>query len=532
MRKLLTAEQMRETDRFAIQKLGIPGIVLMENAGRAVADQAERMLENCRGGKVLILCGKGNNGGDGFVAGRHLANRGFEVLFLLAGDRKEIRGDARTNLEITESMGLPVVRTTGKKSLLKISRPALIIDALLGTGFSGKVRSAALDAIRWINGSGVPVLSVDVPSGLNCDDGTFNPECVQADATVTLAEIKRGCILPPGREKCGSLTVADIGMPRFIRGAASGDVFLLQKEDIGSWLPERPPDAHKGRFGKILFLAGSTGMTGAAVLSTTACLRSGAGLVLLGIPAGLNVILEQKCTEVLTRPLPSTPEGGLSLEAESEILRLLSWADVLAIGPGLGSHSETRELVRRVMRRCRLPMVIDADGLNALAGFTDWKSLKAVKILTPHFGELSRLTGLKAEEIEKNRFAAVREWSGRFGSILVLKGSPTLIGVPAGEIYVSCTGHSGMATAGSGDVLTGMIAGFLGQACGPLEAAACGVFLHGLSGDLAAEKTGRRSLMAGDLIQGIPDAFRHMETAGGRIARWKDDRQVRDLNRD
>jgi len=519
VRKLVTAEQMRETDRFAIQKLGIPGIVLMENAGRAVADQAERMIKKGGYGKILILCGKGNNGGDGFVAGRHLANRGFDVLCLLAGEKSEIRGDARTNLDIAESMGLPVSTISGKKTLLATGRPALIIDALLGTGFSGKVGGALLNAIRWINASDAPVLSIDVPSGLNCDDGTFNPECVQADATVTLAEIKRGCVLPPGREKSGCLTVADIGIPRCMGGLPAGDTFLLQAEDIRSWLPERPPDAHKGRFGKILFLAGSTGMTGAAALSTTACLRSGAGLVLLGIPEGLNAVLEEKCTEVLTRPLPSTPEGTLSLEAEAEILRLLSWADILALGPGLGSHPETRELARRVMRRCRLPMVIDADGLNALAGFAGWKDLKSPKILTPHCGELSRLIGLKTEDILKDRFGTVREWSGRLGSVLVLKGSPTLIGIPEGAVYVSCTGNSGMATAGSGDVLTGMIAGFLGQGCDPLPAAACGVFLHGLAGDLAAGETGQRSLIAGDLISHIPDAFRKIEKSSANEER-------------
>lgn len=514
MKKLLTAEQMRQTDRFAIRKLGIPGIVLMENAGRAVADRAERMLEGCGNRKILILCGKGNNGGDGFAAGRHLANRGFEVLFMLAGDRKEIRGDAGINLGIAETMGLPVIRMTGKRSLLRAGRPALVIDALLGTGFSGKVSGIFLDAIQWMNASDVPVLSVDVPSGLNCDYGTFDPECVQADATVTLAEIKRGSILPPGREKCGCLTVADIGIPAGVKGLPSADAHLLQEEDIRSWLPERPPDAHKGNFGKILFLAGSTGMTGAAVLSTTACLRSGAGLVLLGIPSGLNPVLEGTCTEVLTRPLPSTPEGSLSLEAEPEILRLLSWADVLALGPGLGTHPETRELVRRVVRRCRLPIVIDADGLNALAGFAGWNDLKSAKILTPHCGELSRLTGLQPGDVLKNRFETVREWSGRLASVLVLKGSPTLIGIPGGAVYVSATGNSGMATAGSGDVLTGLIAGFLGQGCGPLHAAACGVFLHGLSGDLAADRMGERPLIAGDLISNLPDAFRAIEKCG------------------
>ncbi len=514
MRRVVTSAEMHEMDLLAIEGMHIPGLLLMENAGIAVAEAVEEWLGETPDGLVAVLCGKGNNGGDGMVAARHLLNRGYSVDVALIAERESIRGDARVQLTILESMHAPVRIIASAGALRPLRACALIVDALFGTGISGAVTGLAAEVIRWVHDSGKPVISVDVPSGLNSDDGSIAGSCIRADQTVTMGELKRGLLIPPGREMAGVVTVADISMPAAVAESVKTGTFLLEDEDVVSRLPERPPAAHKGDFGKVLVLAGSTGLTGAAALASMASLRCGCGLTVLGIPESLNPILEEKCTEVMTRPLPQTPEGTLSIAAEKEILRLIEWADVLAMGPGLSACEETRELIRRVVRKCRKPMVLDADGINAFEGRKDLlETGRQSCVLTPHYGELGRVTGLSVGDIAAHRIEIARETALSMKKVLVLKGAPTVIGDPAGRVFINATGNSGMATAGSGDVLTGIIAGFLGQRLAPLDAALCGVYCHGYAGDVAAEAKGERGMMAMDILNSLPSIFQRLENA-------------------
>ena len=508
MRRLVTAEEMREIDRCTIEDLGVPGLLLMENAGLGVLRVVEQLLSESKGKRVTILCGRGNNGGDGMVVARHLFNRGILMGVYLVGKKESVKGDARINIQILESCGIDISEIHEKKDLRRITQADIIVDALLGTGITGEVRGLMAHIIDWVNRSSRPVVSVDLPSGLHCDDGSYQGACVRADRTVTMAEMKRGLALPPGRELAGKVTVVDIGAPAFVSESAGIKTFLVEPEDIRRRLPQRPPAAHKGDFGKILVLAGSPGMTGAATLASLAALRVGSGLTILGIPRSLNTILEEKLTEVMTKPLPETPQGTLSLDAEAEIDALLEWADVLAIGPGLSTVSETAELIRRIVKKTMIPMIIDADGLNAFSGREDiLEKKKSPRVITPHYGELSRLNGLSINDIAKNRVEVARESAARFGGTVVLKGSPTVIGDSDGCVFVNPTGNSGMATPGTGDVLTGMIVGFLGQGCSTLDASLCSVYLHGLAGDMGAQAVGQRSLIAGDLIDFLSTAL-------------------------
>lgn len=515
MRLVLTAQEMREIDRLAIEKIGIPSMVLMENAGKRVAEVAFEILQQKQGKRVLILCGKGNNGGDGMVAARHLLSLGVSVDIALVGEKESLRGDAKIQFSILEKMDVSFFFITDIGDLNRLNPGDVLIDALLGTGTSGQIQGLLPSVIEWINKQSSPVISVDIPSGIHSDTGACLGACVRACRTVTLAEWKRGLVLFPGKGCAGNVQVVDIGIPGSIVQHFPCKTYYLEEKDIRNWLPERVAHAHKGHFGKVLVLAGSTGMTGAASLTSLACLRAGAGLVLLGIPRSLNPILEVKLTEVMTRPLPETSEGTLSLTAESEIREWLEWADVLAIGPGLSRNPETAELVRRIVMNTSLPIVLDADGLNAFEGQSVlFQKRKGFLILTPHPGELARLIsdpGVSSEKIDTERIEIARAWAKNGNAILVLKGAPTVVADLEGNVYVNSTGNSGMATGGAGDVLTGLIAGLLAQKLSPLYSALCGVYLHGLAGDLASKRIGQRALLAGDILDAIGNAFLTLE---------------------
>ncbi len=506
----VTSDQMRKMDQKAIESFGIPGVILMENAGRAIADLIRQNFDLYT--HILIFCGKGNNGGDGFVVARYLSNADYPVTIYLAADKSDLKGDALLNYKIVEKLDIPILFIKSVDDLPEIYEDEVIVDGLLGTGISGDVKGLYSDVIDWINESGLPVVSVDCPSGLNCDKGSVGSVCIQADFTVTMGEIKQGLLLPPGSQYVGELSVADIGFPAILSSSESYNTYILDRESIASLLPERPQQGHKGDFGKVFLLAGSKGLTGAAALASLASLRSGAGLSVLGIPESLNHILEDKLTEVMTKPLPDTEDGSLSLNAQNEINDFLSWADVLAIGPGLSLHPETSELVRALIPNLKHPTVLDADGINAFQGHVDiLKSGSFSGVLTPHPGELSGIINHSIEAILENRIDIVRETSQKFGCVLVLKGAPTIIGTPEGNIYINTTGNSGMGTAGSGDVLTGMIAGLLAQGLPVNDAALCGVYVHGLAGDIAAEVVGERSMIASDLIDSLGAAFLSLE---------------------
>jgi NAD(P)H-hydrate epimerase len=484
----------------------------MENAGAAVAETAAEMLREAGGRRVLVCCGKGNNGGDGFAAVRHLVRRGYEAEAAVLCGRPEVTGDALVQLRVLEAHGAGVRFLDSPAGLGRLKPADLVVDALLGTGLRGPATGLSATAVEWINRAGVPVLSVDVPSGLNSDTGAVDGVCVRAKRTVTLAEMKRGLWLYPGRGFAGRVTVADIGIPETALGSVPCDAHLLESSDALERLPGRPADSHKGTFGKVLVVAGSTGMTGAASLCALAALRSGAGLVVLGVPEPLNPVLEAAALEVITKPLPATPDGALSLAGEPVIRSLLdNWADAVAIGPGLSRHPETSELVRRLVLSSPVPVVLDADGLNAFEGTGDLvRERRKPSVLTPHAGELSRLTGRSVNAIQADRIAAARSAASAWETVVALKGASTVVAEASGNAFVNPTGNAGMATAGTGDVLTGLVAGFLGQGVPALDAALCGVYVHGLAGDVAAETEGERALVAGDLVRALGRTFRRI----------------------
>lgn len=519
MVKVVNPDIMREMDRKAIEDMGVPGVVLMENAGREVALSAKRIYERMANGKtpphdvkIAIFCGKGNNGGDGFAAARHLADMGFKPEVFLVADAEEIKGDAAINHRIILNMKIPVYPVRNEKDLararLLCMKSAVIVDALFGTGLKGEVQGVSRQVIELINELEAPVVSVDIPSGISGETGKVLGAAVKAEETVTMALPKTGLVLYPGAVYAGRITVADIGMPFSIIRDAAAEAEILEKDAIRRFFAPYPPDAHKGIFGRVFILAGSGGFTGAAALAGAAAVRSGAGLVTLGVPESLNDIMEVKLTEAMTLPLPETPERSLSIRALEKALEFSAGCDAVALGPGLSQQEETVEFVRRFVQECPVPMVIDADGLNALAKKP--AALKAQTVITPHPGEMARLLGATADTVQQDRPWAAREAARRFGCTALLKGARTLIAAPGGGLFINPTGNPGMATGGSGDVLCGMIAAFLARGMSPVEAAAAGAYIHGLSGDIAAEREGQLSMTAGDIIKYLPDAFKRL----------------------
>jgi len=517
--KLVTSSQMRNIDKKTIEGLGIPGLELMEKAGRGTALMAKETLGDPANKVVIIFCGRGNNGGDGFVVGRYLSQWGAQVEFFLTVKRNEVKGDAKTNLEKAVGLDLPIVEISKKEEIPSRIKADLIVDALFGTGFTGEIKGYIKDIIEIINSSGIPVLSVDIPSGLHADTGEFTGPCVKANRTVTMALPKIGHFFFPGKERSGKVSVVDIGVPQNVVEEENINLNLTTQEEVREMIPERPGDAYKGNSGRVVLIAGSTGMTGAASLASLSSLRTGAGMAILGLPKTLHPILEMKLTEVMTKPLPDVrKKGALALRGLGEIRELLKWGDCCAIGPGLGQHFETIELVRRLVSKLKMPAVIDADGLNALAkDVSIVRECKAPLILTPHIGELSRLNRVPISEIEKHRIKYASDFAKEYSCVLVFKGAPTIISEPDGQTYVNPTGNAGMATAGSGDVLTGIIVGLLAQILMlnkdedikkiMLNSACAGVFLHGLTGDLAKEKKGKMGMIAGDMMEKIPEAL-------------------------
>ena len=507
--KIVTAGQMREIDRRAIEERGIASLALMEGAGRAVAESAYRLTEGCPDRPILVLCGRGNNGGDGFVAARHLIELGRTVQVFVAAPRGEITGDAEANLQRLEVLGLSCLYLTeAEPALAALPRCGLVVDALLGTGLSGKVRGLAGKLIEGLNESGQPVLAVDIPSGLDADTGEPLGVAVRAQETVTMGLPKLGLFLHPGVDYAGRVTVADIGFPADLIADSQAVADLTAPEWVRMLLPQRPRSAHKGEFGRVLVIAGSVGMTGAAFLCAEAALRVGAGLVTVGCPASLNDILEVKLTEALTLPLPETYQRSLDTRALAPILEHAEAASVLAIGPGLSRQPETSVLVRRLVARVDKPMVVDADGLNALADAAVLlEGEHAPAVLTPHPGEMGRLMGVSTERVQARRAHFAEAAANRFHSVIILKGACSLVAEAGRPLTVNPTGNPGLASGGTGDVLTGMVAGLIAQGLLPFEAGAAAAYLHGLAGDLAARKLGEASLVAGDVLAAVPQAI-------------------------
>ncbi len=516
--KVVTAQEMTRIDRKTIREYRIPGPVLMERAGYSVALKVMELFERR---KVIVLAGGGNNGGDGLVAARELFGREWNVKVLLLARKERLSPDCLLQFRIARKAGVPVEfrRALTAKDL----HSAVVVDAIFGTGINKPISSPVSDVIRFLNGSDCQVVSVDIPSGISADTGAVMGEAVRADYTVTFGLPKVGHLLHPGAEYTGKLFVEDIGFPPELLSSEDIAVQTIGKEDACSLLPERPAYSHKGDYGHVLVVAGSRGKTGAALMAAKSCLRAGAGMVTLGVPGTLAGIFQSRVTEEMVLPLPDTAGGTLSEEAYRQIMDFLDdRADVLAIGPGLASDKAISKLLEKLIGSVTVPTVLDADALNALSGKKALlKKAKAPLVLTPHPGEMARL--LKDAEgrirnakrsdaelmglIEKDRIGYARSFALDAGICLVLKGVPTVVAAPEGRVFLNTTGNPGMATAGSGDVLTGVIAGLLGQGLDPLQASVLGVYLHGLSGDIAASKRGMHSLLALDLIEHIPDAF-------------------------
>ena len=503
---LVTGAQMSRIDRRAIDG-GISGQVLMETAGRGVYRVLQDVLEGVSEKNLVILCGKGNNGGDGFVVARLANQDGARVRLFLLAKTEEIQGDAKYHLDRLKPLTVELVPTTQSLKAIRqaLACADLVVDALLGTGIRGTPRGLIADAIHILNEATCPLIAVDLPSGLNADTGKAGGPCPQAKATVTFGQPRRGHFIHPGRALSGSLHLVDIGIPAGAVEAEGVQTHLIAAHGGSALLPHRAPDAHKGDCGRVVILAGSVGLTGAAVLSTKAALRGGAGLVILGVPKSLNDILEVQVTEAMTRPLPEVRSARcLSLRARGEIQRLIQNANSVAIGPGLGTHPETGQLLKRLLPDLAVPTVLDADALNALSGnVACLKNCSAPLVLTPHPGEFKRLTGQKHLD---NPLEAARNLATQIGVTLVLKGAPTIVATPSGEAFVNPSGNAGMATGGSGDVLTGLIASLLAQGLDTVRAACLGVYWHGMAGDIVSETHGQAGLIAGDLIHTLPVA--------------------------
>ncbi|MDO8684139.1 MAG: NAD(P)H-hydrate dehydratase [Armatimonadota bacterium] len=508
--KIVTAAQMRELDRRATEEYGVPSLLLMENAGIRTFAAVSRILEGVEGKSILVVSGKGNNGGDGFVIARHLQEAGANVTVALACDPEEVKGDARANLETVFRMGIPSLQIKDVSDIQRhLASCDLIVDALFGAGVKGEITGLPAAIIDAINVSGKTVISVDLPSGLNADTGEISGHCIIADETVTFALPKIGLVTYPGAKYVGRLTVGDIGIPSQLLDDPSLKIELLTDEIIRGLLPDREPDAHKGTFGHLLVLAGSVGMTGAACLASEAGARVGAGLVTLGCAWGLNDIFEVKLTEAMTVPLAETEARSLAPDAVGAVTALAKKCTAVAIGPGLGRHPDTDRFVQSVLPRLELPVVIDADALNALAGAKEiFVQLRAPAVITPHPGEMSRLLGTSSAEVQSDRLKVALDAAAKFGVVVVLKGARTVIASPDGRAFINPTGNAGMASGGMGDVLTGAIGGFLAQGLSPLDAAICGVYLHGLAGDLVADELGVAGLLASDLLLKLPVAIK------------------------
>jgi NAD(P)H-hydrate epimerase len=518
--KVVTAQEMQQLDRRAIEDCGIPGVILMENAGLGVLREMTRRYGDLTGKMVTVVAGKGNNGGDGFVVARHLYQKGIRVKVYLTGQKDSVKGDAKVNLQIYTKIGGELQELEGSKITGRdletlrsvLNQSHVIVDAIFGTGLtstrsdpSGLIIS---QIINLMNESGRPIVAVDIPSGICADTGEILGTAVMADLTVTFGLPKRGHYLYPGAAYRGVLRVVDIGIPKSLVTESSCSVHLLTSSEIKKEMPVRPADAHKGNFGHVLVIGGSVGKTGASAMAAQAALRVGAGLVTLAIPSSLNPIMEQKLTEVMTAPLPETPVQTLSLTAEKDLLDLAQDKSVVILGPGLSTHPETQELVRKLLDSLRLPIVLDADGINALGGhMQQFAQTNTQIVLTPHPGEMGRLLGVTSQKVQGNRLETARAFAQQHHVWLILKGAHTIIADPVGNLFINPTGNEGMATAGTGDVLAGMLGGFISQGLDPLQASKVGVYLHGLAGDLAAGQKGTRSMIAGDLIECIPLAI-------------------------
>ncbi len=510
--KLLTPRQMKVIDEIAINTLGIPGIVLMENAAIQIAFKASSMLEGEEEPNVTVIAGNGNNGGDALAVTRHLLTMGYSVSVFSLTDVDELFGDAYTNGRILKNLGVNIPVISGKEDLERLEsacrKSDLVIDGIFGTGLNRFVQGIWSDVIDIINTFAPKILSIDIPSGIDGLSGKVMGNSVKADATVTFYLPKIGMVQHPGASFMGELSVVDIGIP-YALSEQMGTSQLSEKNDIKKMLPIRPADGHKGTFGKLLVFAGSESMTGAAYLSALSAYRTGSGFVRLAAP--------RSCINPLSILLPEAVFAGLTEYSDTKlndlVKKLLDDTDAVLIGPGLSRTDEALSLMKAVVENCDKPMVMDADALNILSKErTMLERLRCETVITPHPAEMSRLTGKSVLDIQGDRINIARDFADEFGLTVVLKGAGTVVVANDGRTSINPTGNQGMATAGSGDVLAGVITSLLGQGLSPYDAAVTGTYLHGLAGDIAAADKGTAGVMASDIAENIPKAIIHVQS--------------------
>jgi ADP-dependent NAD(P)H-hydrate dehydratase / NAD(P)H-hydrate epimerase len=499
--KAVTTEQIRQLDQRTIAA-GTLGEELMERAGYAVARTTIQFLKREDSRSALLFAGKGNNGGDAIVAARHLAGAGCEATLVLLCRRQELQGDALLHFQkLVSAIRVFELPTLDELSeIVAETEPAVVVDGLLGTGLKGDLREPYATAIQVINGLHRPVVAIDIPSGLDSDTGEVHGVCVRADVTVTMGLPKIGLLKPAAVDFVGAIEIADIGFPRQFVDELSSDIELLTAQDIAPLFPSRRRASNKGDFGHLLVIAGSEGYTGAPVMVAHAAARAGAGLVTLAVPGDIYPIVAAHCPpEVMPRPTDFEQLGPAYFAP----------FDAVAIGPGLGQHAETQKMIWKVVSGCTLPMVVDADALNAIAhSVAALKKLQKPLVVTPHPGEMARLIGKTAKEVQADRWDVARNFSREYGVVTVLKGAGTVVTDKSGPLlWINSTGNPGMAKGGMGDALTGIIGALLAQGIAPLDAARAGVFVHGLAGDLAREKLGERAMLTTDLIEHLGPAF-------------------------
>jgi ADP-dependent NAD(P)H-hydrate dehydratase / NAD(P)H-hydrate epimerase len=522
--KILTAAEMKQVDQLTTTLHRVPSLALMENAGRSVAEFIQSRFSNLARRRIVVLCGKGNNGGDGFVVARHLLKMGAKPSVYFIGDPREVKGGARTNLQRWKKLGeLLIDGGTGPGGWMPLSSDLIVVDALLGTGVRGPVEGRLREVITGINSreAGCSVVSVDIPSGLQADTGEVQGAAIVADYTVTFTAPKTGMVLGASGRYLGQLSVRQIGSPpALMEKTGKGTLRWSEAAEFGAFAIPRKAAGNKGDYGHALVAAGSVGKSGAAVLSSWAALRVGAGLVTVATPEPALPVIAAHTPEIMTEPLAATTAGTISERCLEGGLfaSLLKGKRALAIGPGLSTNAETQQFVRTVLRNRSVPIILDADGLNAFAGrASELKHADGMLCVTPHPGEMARLLGSTVKEVQARRVEIALQAAADWNAIVILKGSGTIVAAPGGIAFINSTGNPGMATGGTGDVLTGMLAGLTAQfgTADWQRLLAFGVYLHGLAADIAYAESGEAPLMASDLIHSIPRAYQRFYSECG-----------------
>lgn len=515
MGKVVSVEQMRDLDRRAVEEYNLPGVLLMENAGIAVAKVVYGILpldgSEKGSNRVAVFAGKGNNGGDAFVAARHLINHGYDVRMFLLCHPDDIQGDALTNWQILRKMGLRYQMVLGERDLnvarVGLINSALVVDGIFGTGYQGKMDDICKEMIRLINESNRPVVAIDVPSGIVADTGAIEDICIHSTKTVTMALPKVGLYLEPATTYVGDLVIGDISMPASLWESAGIMREVLDADFAKTWLPKRSLTCHKGDFGHVLLVGASKGLNGSAILAAKGALKAGAGLLTAAVPKQLADVFSVALPEAMTMRM-NCSSGGTIAASGIEDLTLRLENKTLVIGPGLGRTEDSEQIVCQLLAAIQSPAVVDADGLYALKNYLPLlKGLEQTVVLTPHVGEMAYLTGTTPAYVQEHRLQVAEEFAKEYGVVLVLKGARTIIADKKGRVFINPTGNPGLATGGSGDLLAGIIGGLLAQKITPTVAAALGVYLHGYAADLACARLGQWSMLPSDVADFLGQAM-------------------------